>query len=112
MKKIIALTLAMLLLLTLASCGKKEAEPTTEAATVPTEAPVETPTEAPTEEPAPTEPEWEPGVSRAGYGEAVYDTLCRGDEITVIGEWKDYYVIEGEEVDLLIEKRFVRLSSE
>lgn len=113
MKKLIALTLAMLLLLTMASCGKKE-ETVVETTAVPTtEVPeTEEPTTEATTEPAPTEPEWEPGLARAGYGEAVYTTMSRGDEVTVIGEWKDYYVIEGEEVDLLIEKRFVRLDSE
>lgn len=109
MKKMIALTLALMLLLSLAACGKQEAEtqPATEGAQVPTEAP----TEAPTEEPAPTEPETEPGIARAGYGEAVYATLDRGTEITVIGQWKDYYVISGEQVDLLVEKRVIRLDS-
>ena len=107
MKRVITLTLAVLLLLTMASCGKKEAEPTT----VPTTEPTTVPTTEATE-PAPTEPEWEPGISRAGYGEAVYTTLASGTEVNVIGQFKDYYVIEGEEVDLLVEKRFVRLDSE
>lgn len=107
MKKIISLLLIFLLLLTMASCGKKEAAPATEATTIPTEAPTEAPTD-----PAPTEPDWELGVARAGYGEAVYTTYAKGDAVTVIGQWKDYYVVKGEEVDLLIEKRFVRLNSE
>lgn len=111
MKKIISLLLAVLLLLTMASCGKKEAAPATEASTVPAEVPTELPTEVPTD-PAPTEPDWEPGAARAGYGEAVYTTYAKGDTVTVIGLWKDYYVVKGEEVDLLIEKRFVRLNSE
>ena len=101
MKRVITLALAVLLLLTMASCGKKEAEPTT----VPTEETTVPTTEA-------TEPEWEPGISRAGYGEAVFTTLASGTEVNVIGQFKDYYVIEGEEVDLLVEKRFVRLDSE
>lgn len=111
MKRIFALTLALMLLLTLASCGKKEE--VVETTPVITEAP-----EAPTEkvenptEPAPTEPEWEPGIARAGYGELEYETYLRGVEVSVIGEWKDYFVIAGEEVDLLIEKQFVRTESE
>ena len=111
MKRVISLTLAVLLLLTLASCGKKEAEPTTAPTVAETTAPVvETPEE--TEAPAPTEPEWEPGISRAAYGEAVYALLDAGTEVNVIGQFKDYFVIEGEELDLLVEKRFVRLDSE
>lgn len=109
MKRIIALTLALMLLLTLASCGKKEE--VVETTPVATEAP-ETPTEPAPTEPAPTEPEWEAGIARAGYGEGAYETYLRGVEVVVLGEWKDYFVIEGEEVDLLIEKQFVRLATE
>lgn len=111
MKRVISLTLAVLLLLTLASCGKKEAEPTTAPTVEETTAPVVETTEE-TEAPAPTEPEWEPGISRAAYGEAVYALLDAGTEVNVIGQFKDYFVIEGEELDLLVEKRFVRLDSE
>ena len=117
MKKLIALVLAMMLLLTLASCGKKQdTAPATTAA--PTEAATEAATEAPAEEPteesteAPTEPQWKEGISRANYGEATYTTFDRGTEVTVIGSWKDYYVISGEEVDLLVETRLVRLGDE
>lgn len=106
MKRLMTLTLAALLLLTLASCGKKEADPTTEPATVPMET-----TEA-TEPPAPTEPETEPGISRAAYGEAVFTTLKKGEQIEIIGQFKDYYVIAGEEIDLLVEKRFARMDGE
>lgn len=111
MKRIIALTLALMLLLTLASCGKKEEVVETTAPVV-TEPAVETPTEPAPTEPAPTEPEWEAGIARAGYGEGAYETYLRGVEVVVLGEWKDYFIIEGEEVDLLIEKQFVRTESE
>lgn len=105
MKRIMTLTLAVLMLLSMASCGKKEAEPTVAT----TEPPVET-TEATI--PAPTEPEWEPGIARAAYGEVLYATLEKGAEVNILGQFKDYYVIEGEEADLLIEQRFARLDTE
>lgn len=106
MKRVITLILAVLMVLSMASCGKKKSEP----ATVPTtEAP------APTTEttiPAPTEPEWEPGISRAAYGEVLYTSFEKGAEVNVLGRFKDYYVVEGEEVDLLVEARFIRMDSE
>ena len=108
MKRIIALILAAALLLSLAACGKKESEPAT-AVTEPVTAPPET-TEATI--PAPTEPEWESAVSRAAYGEVLHSILEKGKEINVLGEFKDYYVIEGDVVDLLVEQRFVRMDSE
>lgn len=109
MKRVITLALAVVLLLTLASCGKKEAEPTV----APTEAPVIEATEAAPETQAPSgEPEWEPGVSRANYGEAVYAYLDAGTEVNVIGQYGDYYVIEGEEIDLLVYNEYVRLDNE
>lgn len=109
MKRLMTLTLAVMLLLTLASCGKKEAEPTTEPATAPVEE--TTATEA-TESPAPTEPETVPGISRASYGEAVFKTLEKGSKIEIIGQFRDYYVVAGEDVDLLVEKRFVRMDGD
>ena len=53
MKKIFALLLAAMLLLSLAACGQETAVPTTEAPTTQTEAPTEAVTEAPTEEAKP-----------------------------------------------------------
>ncbi len=111
MKKIISIILAVLFVLSMAACSTQASE--TPAAT---EAPAAVPAapEAPatTEEPAPTEPVWEPGIARAAYGELEYKKFMRGDIVNVIGEWKDYYIVEGEDVDLLVEKRFVRLGSE
>jgi len=110
MKRLWTLTLAVLLLLTMASCGKKEAEPTTEPATAPVEE-TTTSTEA-TEPPAPTEPETVPGIARAAYGEAVFKILGKGTQVEIIGQFKDYYVVSGEDIDLLVEKRFVRMEGE
>lgn len=95
MKKFIALVLALMLLLTVASCGKTEPEVV-----------------EPTPTPAPTEPAWEEGIARAGYGEEVYELLAKDTEVKVIGKWKDYFAIEGEELNLLVETRFIRLDSE
>lgn len=109
MKRILAFTLAVLLLLTMAACQKEEpVAPTTAPTTVPT--PTTEPT--PTEPAPPPEPEWEPGISRATYGEAFYTTLEKGAEVEVIGQYKDYFIIAGEELDLIVEERFVRLDSE
>ena len=112
MKKVIALTLTVLILLTMASCGKK-AEETPPATTVPetTQAPVPTETTEPTI-PAPTEPEWEPGIVRAGYGEAVYRTFAAGTQLKVIGKFMNYYVVEQEDVDLLVHRDMLRMESE
>jgi uncharacterized membrane protein YgcG/predicted small lipoprotein YifL len=110
MKRSIAFLLAVALVLSMAACGKKTEPDQTVAETAETEtAPVET-----TEEtiPAPTEPEWEPGIARAGYGEVLHNTLAKGTEVNVLGQFKHYYVLEGEELDVLVEQRFVRLNSE
>ena len=112
MKKVIALTLTVLILLTFASCGKKAEETTPtvpETTAAPTEAPAET-TE-PTI-PALTEPEWEPGFIRAGYGEAVYRTFAAGEQLKVVGKFMNYYVVEQEDVDLLIHRDMLRMERE
>lgn len=109
MKRILTFTLALTLLLGLAACGKKAEEPTAPA-TQPTTQPPETTAE--TTIPAPTEPEWTPGLARAGYLGAVYKTFDAGDTVKVVGTFQDYYVVEEEDVDLLVEQRLVRLDSE
>ena len=110
MKKVIALTLTVLILLTFVSCGKK-AEETSPTVPETTQAPVPTETTEPTI-PAPTEPEWEPGFIRAGYGEAVYRTFAAGTQLKVIGQFKNYYVVEQEDVDLLVHKEMLRMEGE
>ena len=121
MKKVIALTLTVLILLSMASCGKKAEEttptvevPETTEATVPTETTEPTIPAETTEPtiPAPTEPEWEPGFIRAGYGEAVYRTFAAGEQLKVIGKFMNYYVVEQEDVDLLISKEMLRMEGE
>lgn len=68
------------------------------------------PTPSPTPTPIPVE--WEEGLARASYGEAIYEILDLGTDVTVIGQIDEYYVIKGEEVNLLIDKRFLRLNLE
>lgn len=53
MKRIFALLLAAMMLLSLAACGQEVVAPTTEAPTIQTEAPAEAATEAPAEEAKP-----------------------------------------------------------
>ncbi len=108
MKKIIAMLLASLMVLTLGACGKKNETPP-ETTQAPSTAPATEP--APTTEPA-VEIQWEPGTARAGDLGALFRKLQRGEEVKVLGQWKDYFVIEGEEADLLIEKRFLRPDTE
>ena len=64
------------------------------------------------EPPAPVEPEWEPGKVIANYAEALYKTFALGSKVEVTGQYKDYYIVKGEDHDLLLEKRFVRLDSD
>ena len=107
MKRILTFALAVALLLTMAACTQEEAAaPTTVPTTVPNT------TETPTEPAPPVEPEWEPGISRATFGEGYYTTLTKGTEVNVLGAYEDYFIIAGDEVDLIVEKRFVRLDSE
>lgn len=108
MKKIAILTMTALLLLGMAGCSAKE-EQTEPVAT--TEATV-APTAEETTIPAPTEPEWEEGIARAAQAEALRKTFDQGTQVQVLGQYGDYYVVEGQEEDLLVEKRFLRLDSE
>lgn len=112
MKQLLSIVLTAALLVCLAACGSAQPAGPTAAATEPPQTAASTaPTEAPTE-PAPTEPETVPGTLRAGLGELTLRTYDRGETVTVIGEFLDYYVIQGEEADLLVEKRFLRLATE
>ena len=114
-KKLIGIiVLVILLLIGVVSCtvfGQKEpevVEPTTPPATEPA------PTQEPTVEPTavPTEPSWEPGVIKATYGGAIAEFYNLGDTVTVKGEFDGYFIIEGEEMDLLIETRYLRHAGE
>lgn len=126
MKKAIAIALTILLLLTMAACGNK-AEETAPTATQPTTALLPEPTEAskPTEAtepipeqtteptiPAPTEPEWEPGTILASYSETVYRTFQAGTQLKVIGRFLGYYVVEQEDIDLLVTVDMLRMEGE
>lgn len=111
MKKAILFLLVMSLLLSMAACGAKE-EPAPETTQLPdlsTTAPTESATE-PTL--APTEPEWEPGTIRAENIGVLWTTYQRGDKVRVIGKFGSYYVVQAEDVDHLVDSRFLRLAGE
>lgn len=110
MKKLTLLALTVSLLLAMVACGK---QPQTEPTIGETSAAA--PTTQPTEEttiPAQTEPEWVEGIARAAHAEALKDTLAKETKVNVLGRYLDYLVIEGEEYNLLVEERFVRLETE
>ena len=109
MKKGIVLALVFLLLLSMTACGSQSKE-TTPATSEATEVPAEATTE-PTV-PAPTEPAWEPGVVRAGYGEAAYRIFDIGTQLKVVGKFRSYYVVEQEDVNLLVNTDLLRLESD
>ena len=114
-KWITIIALAVVLLLVLAFCGLNRDNEPVEPTTGPTEAttqPDETVETIEPTEPAPAEPEWESGTLKAAYAEGIFDILGIGTEVEVVGQFKDYYVISGEEYDLLVEKRFVHLNSD
>lgn len=118
--KISAVVCAVLIvsvLLSFAGCGcsREGTEPTVAPTVAPTEASTEAPTEVPTEaptEPAPTEPAWEPGISKASYVEALYALLNKGDEVEVVGKYAHYFVISAEPYDLLVDEYYIRLETE
>ena len=66
----------------------------------------------PETEPEPEPLEWVPGIARAGYAGAVKNEVNLGDKVTVIGEYDGYFIIEGQEHDLLIETRYLRHAGE
>lgn len=107
-KRIEISLLALVLLLVLAFCGMNRGE----EPVAPTEPPATIPATQPSEPPAPTEPEWEAGLVRADFAEGIYDIFAAGTAVDVIGQFKEYYVVAGEEYDLLVEKRFIRMENE
>ena len=66
----------------------------------------------PEPEPEPEPLEWVSGMARAGYGGSVMNVFSLGDAVTVIGEYDGYFLIKGEEHDLLIETRYLRHAGE
>jgi len=109
MKKIIALLMALLILMSMAACGSGQPAP----AEAPEAAePTVEPTVEPSPEPAPTEPVWEEGIARAGWGEAVYELEELGTKVNVAGKINGYYIVAGEELELLVDGRMLRLAEE
>jgi len=111
MRKIMLILLAVTILL-LAGCGGQQPEPdeTMASETVPsTEAPTEPPTEIPTE-PKPTCINAQVQVDAVP---AVIQLLNRGDQVEVVGEYKEkYYVICVGDVTGFVEKQLLRLNTE
>lgn len=100
---------SLMLLLSLTACSKNASTVTPTTVTAQTEkatAPMDTTA------PASTEPEWENGIIRASYAEGVFDVLPVGTKLEIVGQFREYYVIQDEPCDLLIEKRFVRMENE
>ncbi len=109
-KRLIALIMAMTILFAMSACSKNDEVVEPSPTTTPTVTPEpEITTPAPTTEP---EPEWEPGIVRASYVGGLLKLLQRGDEVTVLGEWEDYFIIEGDDMPLLVEKQFLRPETE
>ena len=101
-----------LLLLGMAACSAKQEQTQPVATTEATAAPATEETTEATTIPVPTEPEWEEGIARAAQAEALRKTFDLGAQVQVLGQYGDYYVVEGQEENLLVEKRFLRLESE
>lgn len=110
MKRVIALILALGIAVSLAGCGSKPEQtlPTTQPTVATTEAPTET-TSVPTE---PTEPDWERGIIRAEGLGILWRLYQRGDTVTVIGSWEEYYVIQDGTADHLVPMGLIRLEGE
>lgn len=107
---VILLILALVAMSALALWARQEpkSEPLpTVAATAAPPVPITAPTVPP-----PTEPDWQLGIVRAGPAEVVYTQFCKGDTLEVTGAFQEYYVVSDGDVDLLIEKRFLRTVDE
>ncbi len=88
---------------------------TTTATPTPTPGPTAEPTPAVTPVPTPTptpEPAWELGTIRAGDLLVQWTTLQRGDMVRILGQWQNFYIVEGPDADVLVEKRFLRPAGE
>ena len=112
-KKMIGIiVLVVVLLIGVISCNGLNKEETVVEPTTATTEPA--PTQEPTEEPtaAPTEPSWVPGIVNANYGAAVAKTYNLGDTVTVKGEFDGFFIVAGEETDMLIETRYLRHAGE
>ncbi len=107
MKRIITSILILALALSLAACGQTPAPTTPATEPAPTTAPTTVPTE-----PAPTEPEWVTGIVRADGVGILHTVFQKEDAVTVLGQWENYYIVEGQEADLLVSMDLLRLDEE
>ena len=108
MKKMIVCLLVVSMIAALCGCGSA-AQPEVTPAPTPSATPVPTPVPTPTPSP---EPQWEPGTVIAGKAEIFYANYMRGDELSAVGQWGDYYIVSDGEMELLAETRYLRLETE
>lgn len=108
MKKLITALLLCSLLLTV-GCSKPT-ESTPPSPTDIEEVTVTTPSDVPEPEPEPT---WQPGTPRLDNMGVFIKSLFRGEEVTITGEYGDYYVVDVQNCEgTFVEKRFIRTEAD
>lgn len=96
MKKILAMLLSLLMILSLVACGQKQ-EVVINEPVIEDEEPVV---------------EYLKGTARVSGVKVFWKEVDRGTKLTVIGEEDDYYRAQIEDTQFLVDKRFIRLSTE
>lgn len=108
MKRIALIIVCLLMMTAFAACGIPEETPELQATQPPAQT---TPEPIPTPTPEP-EPQTQPAEVVASGIAVLYETLERGDEITVLGEEGNYYVVEHDEAEMYVEKWLARAEDE
>lgn len=97
MKKIFAILLSLAMIFSLAACGQKEQEVVFNEPVIEEVEPIV---------------EYLKGTARVSGVKVFWKEADRGTKLTVIGEEDDYYRAQMEDTQFLVDKRFVRLSTE